>query len=234
MNIDFVKAFYFKYRILICPTLVGISSLILIVFIIYPQILKLISNNEALNGVLAKNKNLEVKASQLENINDGELNQNLNLSLAALPMDKDLAGALGEVQSLVNQSGFNLLSLSVGSGNDVGEFNGFNVKAEVEGSQVLLASLLTTIESSGRIMKVSSVELNRLSIKESVNAVVTIEVFYSPIPTTLGAIDSPLPKVEDKDKEVLANLAAARGFSGAVVVTSGDLSVPVGKSNPFE
>ena len=81
MNIDFVKAFYFKYRILIFPTLVGISSLILIVFIIYPQILKLISNNEALNGVLAKNKNLEVKASQLENINDGELNQNLNLQL---------------------------------------------------------------------------------------------------------------------------------------------------------
>lgn len=236
MNIDKedLKKFYVKYRILIFPALVGLSSLILIITVIFPQVRVLISNYQTLNQIKAQEDSLNVKAAQLSNIDQNKLSQNLSLSLSALPADPSLADAVARIQEVVFSSGFNLISVNISYGNTKMVPPGFTIIAAIEGPGAILGNLLVNIESSPRVMKVSSVELNRIRNSDAVSVALSVDAYYQEIPQSLGKIDDPLPTLLQEETEILNNLAQNQ-FSLASQATSVDLSlVQKGKANPFE
>lgn len=231
MNKENLQKFYLKYRLYIFPVVIVISSLILIVFVIYPQITKLISNNALESDLKDKSKLLEVKAQTLENYDKADLERKVNYTLNAYPAERDFTNIIGLLQGLSAGSGFNVNSLTLG-GSSQPEAKSYNVKLEILGPKSLLPNLVSNIENSVRIMKVASIELTPTKDFDLGQVNLSVEVFFAALPQTFGTVDSPLPTLSDKEEELLVKLAAS---APAPVATSQVApSGPRGKANPFE
>lgn len=225
---------YQKYRLILFPGITAISSVVLIVLVIFPQLSKFMSNNTAYNDIVKKNDFLEVKAIDLEVVNEVDLKQKLDTSLVALPANKDITEIIGIIQSIIAQSGFVLSSLQFGEDISIGGQSAFKVKLDIAGSATVLNVLLSNIESSYRPMKIDTIDISNPKNSDNINGTLTINVFYAPIPNTLGSIDAPVPKLSEKEEEIISTLAR----STTVATENTNISIgnfaPRGKINPFE
>lgn len=233
MNKEVLKQYYQQYRVIIFPVLTSLASLILITLVISPQLFKLISNNEAYGEIIQKSELLEVKANELETVDGKNLKENLDASLIALPAGKDLAETMGLLQSIVSQSGFGLDSIQFGSGAKDDKNTGFSVRIEVSGTRLLLSTLLSNIESSYRPMKVESVDILSSRV-DGINGVINISVFYEPIPSSVGNIDAPVPKLSANEQELIDKLSQMAPVGSTSVQNTPVSITTAGKSDPFE
>jgi len=232
MNKEALQEFYQKNKIIIFPVLVAISSLILIVLIIYPQISGLINTNSTLLQVKQKSGFLEVKAQELQSLDEVQLQKDLGVALNALPSNQDYLEVINIIQGLLNQNAFSLQTLQFGQGDNTAGKPSFIVKMEISGPKSALNQLLTSMESTYRPMRLASIETNSPKQGSStINATVAVNVFYSPLPTTLGSVEAPLPILSDRDQELVTTLAKS-----VSLVAVGNVSVSVlrGKTDPFE
>lgn len=233
MSKEGLKEFYQKNRSLIFPVLVGLASLLLIFLVLIPQIGNLISDNSSLTQVQEKSRFLEVKASELQNVDEVKLQKDLNISLNALPSNKDYLEVINLIQALLPQSGFSLNSLQFGQDTNQSTRLAFTVKMELSGPRSSLNVLLTNFESTYRPMRIASIETNTKEQNSAfVSAVILLNIFYSPLPTSLGSVETPLPKLSDKDQELINNLAKVITPVSSAGPVSGN--VPLGKSDPFQ
>lgn len=224
--------FYDKFKLYIFPAVVALSSMVLIILIIYPQTAKLLSNQKKALEISQKAKFLEDKAEKLESYNADDLNFKVNYVLGAYPVDKDYVTALKILQNIVAQSGFSIVSLSLGSsGINNEQAQSFSLKLDVLGPSSQLPTFLGNIEGSYRLMRVSSMETS--SGKDAVLTVaLSIEVLYSAPPGGFGSVDSPLPQLSEEEEKILSKLATVgRAISQE---QSASQLAPRGKPNPFE
>ena len=215
-----------QYKLFIYPLVVVVASVVLIVFLILPQLKGLFLGQGNLNEAQGRLNVLSVKATELESLNANDLSQKLEVALAALPTDKDFSALIGIFKGLAASYGMNLTSHHLGGG--VHQY-GFTVKADMIGSATSLGNLLSCIETSPRVMRVQSMETTSSGLGNTIFTTLTVLVYFSPSPKTLGSVDSALPNLSDDDQHVLATLA--RTNVGAI---NQPTSLPSGKSNPFE
>ncbi len=220
--------FYNTYKIFIFPAVVSLCSLILIVFVIYPQIIKLIGNQKSLGDLTNKSEFLATKVSALESYNGEDLSKKVGLSLYSYPQDKDFGFVIGLLQNISSQSGYSIVSISLGDTSKAD--TSYTVKMELIGSSSLLPVLVSNIENSPRLMRVASLETSSKDTN-STNVALTVDVLYSPLPKSFGSDDSPLPSISADDEQVLTKISTAAPISGTQTIFS---SSPRGKTNPFE
>lgn len=230
---DLLK-FYLNFRNFIFPAVVALSSLILIVFVIFPQTIKLVQNRKVQGELIAKSKFLEAKAVTLEGLDEGNLQQKLGYVLTAYPLEADFANVLGILQEVAGKNGFSVITLSVNPGSSSsGEQQKYGVNLETVGLESLLPRFITSIESSVRIMKVVSIEISPAG--DRVNVTLEIEALYAQAPLSFGVPTSPLPELSQTDEELILQLAAsAISPPSGISQPSQAPSQPRGKPNPFE
>lgn len=222
---------YLRYRNIIFPVLVGVVSIILVAFVIYPQLNKLRENNDSYNKIVNKSDFLEVKANELESIDETDLQEKVRIALSALPDGQDYAQVISLLQDVAGESGFIISSINFVPGTQTATGRSeFTVRMEVGGPKNGFNTLLTNIESAYRPMRVSNFEVNTASSGEVLNAIISVNVFYAPLPQSLGGVDSKLPILTSQDEELMSLLARSdsAGESGSLI------SSPKGKSDPFE
>lgn len=227
--------FYQTYKLYIFPIAVVLASLILIFLIILPQTIQLVKDSQTEKDFSTKSKFLETKASELENYDQEDLVRKVDYALSALPAEKDFVNIIGTIQSLTSQAGFNITSFGLNQSavaDKSTNSQSFVVKVEVSGSRVLLPTLLNNIESAPRIMRINSLDIAGGN-RDTVNVNLEIAVLFAPAPKEFGSIDSPIPTLSEKDEEVLVRLSQSY-IPAPSVDTSSPVSVPTGKSNPFE
>lgn len=224
---DLLK-FYAQYKLFIFPLVVGISSLILIVFVILPQTIKLVTNQGAEEELFNKSQFLEVKAQDLDNLDQEDLSRKVQYVLGVYPADKDFGNIVGIIQSVTSGAGFNIVALNIGDQNA----QNYIITLQVSGPRTLLPLLLSTVEKAPRLIRLDSLEISSTSGSQGIEASLGLNILYSPAPTTFGTVDSPLPTLSSEDEELLTTLASQNPISEGVeeVVDSG----PRGKANPFE
>ncbi len=233
MKKEEILKLYSNYKIFLYPLVTAISSLILIVLVIYPQATKLLGNQTAQQEISKRSNFLEAKAQTLENYNQEDLNNKVNLSLTAYPDDKDFANAIGLLQSLTAQSGFSIISLSFGGGTSKDtNVQSYSIKLDLLGPLKNSSILVDNIEHSPRLIKVSGIETSSVRDPNSATISVTLEVLYSAVVNSYGNVDSPLPELSDKDQQVLATLKSSVSSLPQVQATAA--ASPRGKLNPFE
>lgn len=230
MNKEKFFRFYQKYRLYIFPVSVAVSSLILIIFIIYPQIAKLIQNSYFQQDLNTRSKFLEVKALDLENYDEADLSRKVGLVLTSFPQEKDFTNVVSLLQRLSANSGFSILSLSLTTVQSSSKDQSYGVKIEIVGSKTLLLNLLKSIESSPRIMRISTIDVSA-GTRDAVTANVTIEVFFASLPQG-GTLDSPLPQFSDQDEQLISRLATIQPQAPLVIPSSS--SAVKGRTDPFE
>lgn len=233
MKKELVK-FYITYKLFIFPAIVGLSCLILIVFVIYPQTSKLLNNQKAQGEFLKKSKILEAKAQTLEQLNSQDLELKVNYALGAFPTDKDFATVVGLLQSITLKSGFNINSLSLGTGaGKVKNAESYTVRLNLIGPKIQVPVLISNIEGSPRMMRVGSLETTVGRDDQSSTISLDLDILYAPAPKEFGTLDSPLPSLSEKDEELLSRIA--RTGEAVAVVQPGTVQLgPRGKANPFE
>lgn len=224
--------FYSNHRSYIFPAIVTLSSLFLIIFVIYPQTIKLINNQRAIGDLMNKSRFLETKVSALEGYDEEELSRKVGFALVTLPADKDFGNALGLLQQLIVQSGFSIDSISFGSAvGKLGNSDSFEVKLQIRGAKSSFQTLLNNLENSRRLMRISSMDISSNQTTQILDVALVAEILYSQLPKSFGGIDSPLPQLSQKDEELISKLART---SERVLSPSAVQSLPRGKSNPFE
>lgn len=234
MKKETLAKFYQTYKLIVFPGVVALSGLILVSFVIYPQTTKLIQNYRFESDLKSKSILLEAKAESLENYDEVDLTRKVAYVLNAFPGEKDFFNILGLLETLMGQSGYNILSLSFGAGSvsEPGKQQSYQAKVEMLGPKAVLSRLLSSIEESSRIMRVNSLEISATRQAGIVSVILTIEVLFSALPSQFGTADSPLPTLSSQDEELIAKLAASA--PSAVTPTEPVTLGPRGKVNPFE
>lgn len=233
--------FYQNYRFYIFPVIVALSSLILIIFVIYPQTIKLLTNQKIGGEIAKKSVILETKAQTLENYDSGDLSAKVNSALSFYPSEKDLASIIGLLQDITAKSGFSITSLSLGGGLENKGLQSYGVKLDAVGPQKLMQNFLSNLEGSLRLIRISSLETSS-AINQTIQASISLDVLYSSQTGDLGSIDSPVPQLSKEEEEVLARLAkVSPTTTTTTTVTTGQPQTqtqtqlgPRGKLNPFE
>lgn len=235
MKKEEILKFYQDYRLFIFPAIVALSSLILIIFVIYPQAVKLITNNKIEGEIINKSDLLSSKTQALESLDPADLKTKVDYLLYSYPTDKDFVSAMALLQNLTQSAGFNVVSMSLGSSSQAAATDqSYSLKLDILGSTTQLPILLSSIESSARLMRVSNVEVVTGKDAQGVSISLNVDVLYSAAPKEFGSIDSPLPALSDKDEEIIASLARAGISAGSQVSQSTAPLGPRGKVNPFE
>ncbi|MBI2020287.1 type 4a pilus biogenesis protein PilO [Candidatus Daviesbacteria bacterium] len=229
MNKEALGKFYYAYRLYIFPLVIGLSCIILIILVIYPQISKLISNRKVEGELKDKTILLEAKAEQLESFDAQALSKRVDYVLSSYPAEKDFATTVGLIPQIAANSGFSVTSLNFASSSSEGEKN-YRVSLDVIGPGSLIDTFVSDIESSARLMRVSNLEISAGRSGDEINATIGIDVLYSSLPAEFGTVDTPLPEFSAKDEDVIAKLAQTAPAVATVFISSG----PKGKTNPFE
>ena len=231
MNKETLVNFYLKYKIIILPVLVSLSSVVLIIFLIYPQLRSFYEGQERLQKEKVRVFKLEAKTTDLASINETQVNQAVKSALVVLPQTQDFSSLIGIFQKLTVQSGVTLLSFQLGSSQiKVPGVSGFSVKMEVEGTGSNLALFLSNIDKASRLMKVESVEVSK-SRSGILNGSILVDVFFAPVPKELGALDSEVPKLSAEDEKLVEELVKSIVVQETQPIAT---SSGKGKSNPFE
>lgn len=227
---SFLKV-YNEYSLYIYPVLVGLISLLLI-GLVFPQVIKLISNNEALRVLSEKAIKLNTKDKALQNLDDNSLGSKVKIMMASLPQDLDFSTIVGIVQGVVSKSSYSLTSVQLGSGNALNSgVSGYILRIEVFGPKANFAKLLDDLEDSYRVMRVTSVENTFDKGGDVVKSVISLEAYYSLLPKSLGSIEAPLPVLSAQDEDTINKLSRL----GVVTPSSETATLaPRGKSDPFE
>ncbi len=233
MKKEDIVRFYLEYRMFIFPAVTAILSLIFIVLVIYPQTMKLLSNQKAQVDITTRSSFLEEKAQELENYNQQDLNNKVNISLNSYPADKDFANVIGLLQNMTSQLGFTIVSLSLGGGTvKAPGVQSYSIKLDLLGPLAAAPVLVNNIEQSPRLMKVSGIETSSGGNPNAASITLSLEVLYSPAISSYGSVDSPLPKLTEKDQQVLATLQSAVSPLEQTSATSA--AVARGRDNPFQ
>lgn len=229
--------FYQAYKLFIFPAVVALSSLFLIVFAIIPQTTKLLDNQKVASDLLNKSKFLETKASTLGGYSNNDLSEQVENALSVFPQEKDFGNILGLLQQLTTQSGFSIVSISLGeSGSKLAKTNSYSVKLQVKGAKALFQTLLNNLDNSPRLIRVSSIDVSANQASQTIDASLTLDALYASVPQSFGTLDAPLPQLTQQEEGLLASLAATSeaGPSSSTVQPVEQPSSPRGKSNPFE
>jgi len=232
MKQETIAKFYQKYKLYIFPGIVALSSLFLIVFAIYPQTIKLITNQQVAGDLMNKSQFLDAKVSALESYNGENLADRVRLSLGSFPAEKDFGNVIELLQYLAKKSGFSIAAITLGNtSRKLANSDSFEIKLEIKGARALLPLLLDNLEKSPRLMKVNNIEASLNQTTGILDASLGVEVLYSSLPQNFGSIDSPLPEFSEKDEELITTLAKSVGSISPSSTVSADI---IGKTDPFE
>lgn len=233
--------FYLKYRFIIWPAIVGISTILVSVLVIIPQLLTYFKVRDQIIQTQNKSQNLEEKAVALENINSLLTQKDLKVVFSVLPVDQDVPKAMMILQDMITTSGLELRSTTFGSSRAIAsqqtlDKNSFKLNITVAGPVNLLRDFLIKLQNSSRLFQVESIGVTFQKNQGVVEAEIPLSVYYQPSLGEIGKLDQPLPKLSDQNKELLAKLYQTVDQTNLSFdsIESTSSSIPLGKSDPFQ
>ncbi|MBI2330340.1 hypothetical protein HYU94_03040 [Candidatus Daviesbacteria bacterium] len=233
MKKETIIKFYSDFKLYIFPFIVALSSIFLIVFAIYPQTFKLITDHKLAENFSNKANFLETKVTALEGFDQEDLSQKVELTLISLPAEKDIGNIFGLLQNEILKSGFSVSAISLGnSGGKVGGSDSYELKVEIKGAKRMFPILLNNLEDSPRLIRINSIDISSRQSGQEIDAALILGVLYSSAPSNFGTADSPLPEISREDEELLAKLA--EGSSVPQAPEQPQSSSSRGRSNPFD
>lgn len=235
MKKENILKFYQSYRSYIFPAIVVLSNLFLIVFVIYPQTAKLISNQKDMGEIIHKSQFLETKVSAMEIYNSDDLSRKLEIAMSAYPGNKDFGVAMGLLQQLVAQSGFKIVAIAQGNNSKAsGGADSYELKLEIIGIKPNLPILLNNLENAPRLIRVNSIDVASGNNLQALNVSLVVEILFTALPQSFSFADALPPVLSQQDEDLITRLAGAGGAAVESGSDSGSIPTTRGKSNPFE
>lgn len=229
-----LQEIFLRFRFLAWPVVSGIASIVVIVMVIIPQIMAYLDVQNEISGINGKSVILEAKSKELASIDEAKIQQSLQVAFTVLPSDRDVPQAMSILQDVLVRSGLTLRRTAYGGGR--GANNSFQLNLTVQGSMDALRNFMINLREEGRLFQVESINAQFQKQRSIIEAEIPIAVYYEAAPQKIGSIDQALPKLDNKEEQLLTELSQftssllAQGVSSEASASA----VPIGKSNPFE
>lgn len=231
MNKETIIGVYSKYKFFLFPTIIVLVTVLLGFFVIFPQIGNLTSSQDKISEINKKTLVLNEKVKKLERIDENELKDKLAVVLKTLPQESDFANTLGIIQNLAAQYQFIIVNFQTSRGDDKSlKLATYGVSLDLLGPKDLVEGFINSINTNFRLMKTGRLELNFPQGRDDATVLLNVEVFYSVLPTTIGAVDTPISELTNQDEELLQKLSSSQ----PTIIEEFFPTGPIGKPNPFE
>lgn len=207
------------------------GGILLVIFtwtFIVPQVKQILNAKNNLDQETARLEKVKRKLNELRTINQNDLSQRTDLSLQALPPEKNFLDLLSNLQKAANSNSLAVESFQIIPGNlNVTQQGKLNLKMGVVGSLENVKNFLVSAENILPIIDMKTVKIG--IEKEIVTTDISLDLSFLPLPKTLGSIDSPIPHLTADEEKVLSKLSGFEHIPNDL----GGSSVPTGKDNPF-
>lgn len=227
--------YFIRYKPFILPVVSSVTCVLLLLFVIIPQSLKIKTNRKNLNDIQTKVKFYKQKTATLKQIEPQLYNDNLTAALLALPDDRDIPGIIGQVQTLLLQIGLSLdgitFSNPAASGNAV---SNYQVHVQTTGGIEQIKSFISKMQESSRLVRLTQVDLTSFGASgEKIQANTEFTTFYQPLPQIATNLDQQVPELSEKDKQLLAKLKNSLSQISPLIQSQEPAGGLVSKNDPF-
>lgn len=138
-------------------------SIILLIFVIYPQIVNLANINAQVNQLKTEIATLQNNVNNINNMSDSDINNYLTLTNKAVPVTKDFSGLVQSVNMAAIEAGVNLedYSVKVGQlkGNDSTIYDKFILGVTIDGNTSDIVRFLTSIKQKFPLLTVQDITI---------------------------------------------------------------------------
>lgn len=239
---DIVINYLKQYEIIVISCVVIFTVIILGIIYLIPNIDKVSMISSQYKDLQAKVNSLKVKDDALSALDQQYYKDNFPKIGIVLPDNKDYVSLFETFDALEKKTGvgitrtnFQLGVVSTGSARLVKPVNGSTsnipISISIIGNVTSIKKFLTELRSmTGRLITLEKLDWNYKG-EDSIEMVVNGKAFYSPYPSTLGSVSSPLPKINPKQEEILTKISKNKMATDEV---SREQSVSVGKKNLFK
>lgn len=188
---------------------------------------------------------LNKKVSILQSADEDMLRSNLQALLIAVPSDKSLSTLLGTVDGLSAKTGVSVGTLSLTRPGSLATVSATRLTADERavGSNILPFSLsvsgtldqvkafLSAAVSVRRLFRIRSFDIV-FANTNVITANLSMDAFYSPLPSTIGTVRTPISALSATDTEFIAKITAMQQFAQPSAVLPA-AAAGAGKPDPF-
>lgn len=208
-----------------------IGGILLVIFtwsFIVPQVKQILSAKSSLDQEQARLEKIKRKLNELRTINQNDLSQRTDLSLQAVPPEKNFLDLLSNLEKAANKNNLAVESFQVIPGSlNVTQQGKLSLKMSIAGSLENVKNFLVSAEN---ILPIVDMKVVKIGIEKDIATTeVNLDLSFLPLPKTLGNIDSPLPRLTADEENALSKLSGFEYIQNDL----GESSVPAGKDNPF-
>lgn len=211
-----------RYRFVLLPLAACLIIVVTTIVFASPKLKTIAEIKQRLPEEKEKLSRLTKKAAQLESLDERELEKKVTMSEKALPSKKTVSGILSVFSSLAEETDVFFVDFEVSPGKFLpGEFEVVLFEATFKGPREEVKTLLEKMRQVLPVVKVVGFEI------KGEEATLSVESYFSPLPESLGKIDTPLPEISQKEEKIYQKIAQFK------IIEKELPSVPGGKENPF-
>lgn len=255
-----IKEYFESLKVCLIPVVVGLVILALLLKIVKPKINEIFVLRSDINLAREKLSRLTEKEATLTSFDQEVLEKQFLVANEALPSDQDVPGFLAQMERLAQESGVLIENVSLIGGklatpsaekeskvlgetsekipSEKGEAE-FKGKVILKGVLADIFKFLSKMDGSRRVVNPEKIYLtvppSDKATPSAVTAQLTLRVYWHPLPATLGKVDEPLPKLSQKDKEVLEKIENLAFLSKPLPISPrfGVEATPSARLSPF-
>ncbi len=203
-DINSFRIFYFTYKEYIIPSSFIFLSLILFIFVIFPQFRDYKSMQDQTKEVRGKIERLSANIKTLDSSDQNAEAANYQTSILALPSEKDYIGVLqaisktsADAQVSVGDFSFLVGDLSSKVPDTQGQPS-FNLSLTVTGDINQVKRFMQALYKASPVAQISAIQIGDNS------ATLQVAFYYKALPQRIQvAFDQPLPVLTQKDKGII-------------------------------
>jgi hypothetical protein len=205
-----LKLWYYRYKdspFYILSIMIGIIilSIVLAWKLVYPQMINWFSINDEVATTRARIKTISDNISYLSSLSDNTLSDSLDVSVHALPIQKDFAGVLISLSQAARSTNVSLQDYSVSFG-DLGskvlalpDLGVVNLKVNVGGGVKGAKAFIDQVQESVPLAEV-------VGLAASDTSEMTIRFYYKPLGSLSASDTAPLPQLTEQKQALLTML----------------------------
>ncbi len=212
--------------------LVALSSLIILIAVIIPQILAYFNVAGQVGEVESRASSIEAKAAELQNIDEQLYKDRLETVFTALPQDKEIPLAMVTLQDIISRSGLILDTVKLIDTPAKSSSNSYLLSMFVAGQKESLKTFLLGLLDAPRIFKLEAISAQSVRGGIGLEAEIQVSVYYDPSSSVTSNLDQPLPKLTAEEERFLADIMAQVN-SNRLPISVDNISIPSGKADPF-
>lgn len=237
-----LKVFYQKYKLILWPISSGLACLIIIFFVIIPQFTEYLGIKSKINDLQKRSDSLEVKAQELEELDDVNVKRNLQIAFTVLPTSPDIPQVMIVLQDIIGKSDLSLKNTNYSTSVNTSAKGSFQLTVSVVGQLSSIRRFLINLKEAPLVFQIESIKAQFNHDGSLVEAEIPIQAFYESNIGVSNALDQPIPKLSNEELNLMSNLAArAPSLSYDVeeladlgtIEQASDSAVPLGKADPF-